>query len=153
MRLTEYLKAERVFLDLDSRDVESVLETMASRVASSIPDLDPNRVLEALRAREQLHSTALGQGVAIPHATVEAVPETVLCLGIDPDGVEFGAEDGPVRIFFTLISPPGRESEHIKLLARICRLVKHPGFIDDLIACESAAEALAVVADVDSRHI
>lgn len=153
MRLTEYLKAERVFLDLQSHDVESVLDAISRRVAGTLPGLEREAVLQALRAREEVHSTALGQGVAIPHATVEALQETVLCLGIEPEGVEFGAEDGPVRVFFTLISPPGKESEHIKLLARICRLVKHPGFIDQLVACDDPADALAVLADVDSRHI
>jgi mannitol/fructose-specific phosphotransferase system IIA component (Ntr-type) len=68
--------------------------------------------------------------------------------------IPFGPPDAdPVNVFFVLLSPPGRESEHIKLLARVCRLSRHPGFLDDLAAASGPAEALEVVRMVDAEHV
>jgi mannitol/fructose-specific phosphotransferase system IIA component (Ntr-type) len=68
--------------------------------------------------------------------------------------IQFGPVDTePVRVFFVLLSPPGREGEHIKLLARICRLLRHPGFMDQLLAAGTADEVLGLIRRVDEQHV
>jgi mannitol/fructose-specific phosphotransferase system IIA component (Ntr-type) len=58
-----------------------------------------------------------------------------------------------VRVFFVLLSPPGREREHVKLLARICRLVRHEGFMDSLEAAPDARKVIEIIQTIDALHV
>ena len=154
MRLTDFLDARLVLLGMDATDTESALGAIAGHAALHEASLDSGVVARALLVRESAHSTAMGRGVAIPHATVPELDRTVLVLGIEPLGVRFGSpDDEPTRVFFTLLSPPGQESQHIKLLARICRLMRHPGFIDALLGSATPEAAVDVIASVDAQHV
>jgi mannitol/fructose-specific phosphotransferase system IIA component (Ntr-type) len=154
MRLKNFLDARLVLLGLDAADTESALEAIARHTARHVDGLDAQAVNRALLVREATHSTAMGAGVAIPHATLPELDETLLILAVQGDGIAFGGPgDEPTRVFFTLLSPPDRESQHIKLLARICRLIRHPGFIDALLASDSPDAAVDVIASVDAQHV
>lgn len=154
MRLTDYIDTEQIRLDMDVTDVESTLAALAQCAATAAALPDPEAITRALLVRESAHSTAMGSGVAIPHATVPELGQTLLILGTAPGGIAFGSDDGGLtRVFFALLSPLGAESEHIKLLARICRLVRHPGFIDSLTEARTPDEALEIVAHVDAQHV
>ncbi len=84
----------------------------------------------------------MGSGLAIPHATVPGLDEPVIGVALGREPIAFGpADTDPVRVFFVLLSPPGREREHVKLLARICRLMRHESFIERLEAAEDAESA------------
>ncbi len=110
--------------------------------------------LQGLRAREEVHTTVLGHGMALPHTTLEGLDAPVVLVALADEPIPFGPEDHePVRIFFALLSPPNREGEHIKILARICRLVRHAGFVEELAAAPSPEAALAVIRSVDEQHV
>lgn len=154
MRLNEYLRADLVLPDLRAPDTESVLRAIAEHLEERgvVETSDP--VEEALRAREEAHTTAMGHGMALPHATIAGLERPVLLVALAPEAIQFGPEDtDPVRLFFVLLSPPGREGEHIKLLARICRLVRHAGFVDELVEVESGEEAVSVIRRADEQHV
>jgi PTS system nitrogen regulatory IIA component len=154
MRLKNFLDARMVLLGLAATDTESALAAISSHVALHVDGLDAQAVNTALLVREATHSTAMGAGVAIPHATLPQLDRTILVLAVQGDGIAFGGpEDEPTRVFFTLLSPPDQESRHIKLLARICRLIRHPGFIDALLAADSPEAAVDVIASVDAQHV
>lgn len=154
MRLRDHLRSDLVLTDLSARDMSSTLEAIAHHLARSGVVVSADDALRGLRAREEAHTTVLGHGMALPHTTLEGLEEPVLLVALSPDPVAFGPEGAePVRIFFVLLSPPNRESEHIKLLARICRLVRHEEFVDDLLGASSAEEALAVIRSVDEQHV
>ena len=154
MRLSQYLSAELVTTDLVGATAEEVIDRIASCFADAGVVEDGGEVREALVARERSHTTSMGYGVAIPHATIPELSDTWLMIGVAPEPIPFGPPDAdPVNVFFVLLSPPGRESEHIKLLARVCRLSRHPGFLDDLAAASGPAEALEVVRMVDAEHV
>ena len=90
---------------------------------------------KVLIEREQLASTAIGEGVAIPHGKLGAVGEIVACLGRAPTGVEFDSMDGqPTYLFFVLVAPESSTGAHLKALARISRVFKDPEFRRRLLA-------------------
>lgn len=154
MRLDRHLRSDLVLPHLEARDAAGVLRQI-SRHLEAKGVVTSGAALEAkLLAREETHSTALGHGMALPHATVEGLDEPVLMVALATEPVPFGApEDDPVRVFFVLLSPPGHEGEHIKLLARICRLVRHPGFVDELQGAEDGRAALDIIERIDEQHV
>jgi mannitol/fructose-specific phosphotransferase system IIA component (Ntr-type) len=82
------------------------------------------------------------------------MPEPVLMVALAPEPIQFGPSDtDPVGVFFVLLSPPGHEGQHIKLLARICRLVRHPGFMDELRSATDGDTAVEVIERVDKLHV
>lgn len=154
MRLTDYLRSDLILPDLDASGVSPVLEALARHLAAHVEGLSGAELEAALLERERSHTTAMGEGVAIPHATIPGLEEPVLFVARASDGVSFGPpESEPVWIFFVLLSPPGQRRDHIKLLARICRLVRHPGFLDDLRDSADEQEILRVIESVDEQHV
>lgn len=154
MRLTRYIRAEWILPDLEADDAGEVLQQVALHLAERgvVPSAEPVR--EALLAREAAHTTAMGHRMALPNATIEGLDDPVLSVALAGEPIQFGpVETDPVEIFFVLLSPPGREREHIKLLARICRLARHPGFIDALRESRSGEEALEVIERIDEQHV
>lgn len=154
MRLSQYLREDLVLTDLTAPDMSGVLSALADHLAynDAVPSRD--EVERGLVAREAAHTTVMGQGMALPHATIGGLDRPVLLVALAPEAIQFGPEDTePVRLFFVLLSPPGREGEHIKLLARICRLVRHPGFVEELATCTGAGEVLETIRRVDEEHV
>ena len=153
MRLKEFLRADFVVPQLASRDVEGVVaEVSACAAAAGVGPEDIIR--DKLLERERVHPTVMGSGLAIPHATVPGLDAPVIGVALARESVPFGGEGGePARLFFVLLSPPGHEREHVKLLARICRLVRHQGIIDELEAAPDAAHVLEVIESVDAQHV
>jgi mannitol/fructose-specific phosphotransferase system IIA component (Ntr-type) len=107
---------------------------------------DAAEVLRAVRAREEVLSTGIGSGVAIPHGKSNAAPELAMAAGVLPSPVEFEALDGePVRLIFMLVGPESAAGAHVKALSRISRLVRREELRDRLAACANAAEFLEVL--------
>jgi mannitol/fructose-specific phosphotransferase system IIA component (Ntr-type) len=154
MRLRDYLSPDLVLTDLSATDMESALGAIADKLADAGAVADRDQAFTGLLSREAAHTTVLGQGLALPHTTLPGLADPILLLALAREPVPFGPpEADPVQAFFALLSPPGREGEHIKLLARICRLVRHDGFMESLLAAEGAADALAYIRSVDEQHV
>ncbi|MBT8335589.1 MAG: PTS sugar transporter subunit IIA [Gemmatimonadetes bacterium] len=154
MRLNEYLRADLVLTGLDAGDRNGVIDALAEHLTGSGVVADARGAARALLKREQAFTTAMGHGMALPHATLPGLERAVLMVALAARPIQFGPDEtDPVRIFFVLLSPPGREGEHIKLLARICRLVRHPGFVDELSAAGDGVEVVRVIRRVDEQHV
>lgn len=154
MRLKEFLHRDFVLLRLEAQDVDGVVSEV-SRKAGEVGVGDAALVQEKLLERERLHPTVMGSGLAIPHATVPGLKAPVIGVALTGgDPVSFGhPEQDPVRLFFVLLSPPGHEREHVKLLARICRLVRHEGFLDSLESARAPAQVIEIIEAVDAQHV
>ena len=120
----------------------SVLRELVNLAEQTWQVYDPEAVLGAIRQREEMGSTALGSGVAIPHPRrplPAALGESVLAYGRTASGVPFGAPSGTLtRVFFLVCCRD--ERTHLGVLARLARLLLRPGFVDGLLAAETAAE-------------
>ncbi len=154
MRLKDYLRSDLVLPRLDATGVEGVLGELARHLADQGAVPSRKDVEDALLERERAHTTSLGHGMALPHATIKGLPAPVLMVALADPPLHFGPEgEEPVRVFFVLLSPPGREREHVKLLARVCRLVRHADFVDSLQAATSGAEVVEIIERVDEEHV
>jgi len=153
MRLSDYLRDDLILHRLEVEDSAGALEAFGALFQAGNhlpPGFD---AIEALKAREKAHTTCLGKGVAVPHATVPDLAEPLLLVATARPPIPFGPpESDPVDLFFVLLSPSGREGEHIKLLARICRLAHHPDELDEVRHSESPAALLESILTLDSRH-
>jgi mannitol/fructose-specific phosphotransferase system IIA component (Ntr-type) len=154
MRLSNYLRADLVVHGLTASNTTEALKKISAHLKEGgfVPSEDT--VFQALKAREEIHSTALGEGVAVPHAVVPTLSDMLLLVATAAEPIPFGPpETELVDLFFTLLSPPGREAEHIRLLARICRLVRHPGFLEELRSADGSGAFYEAILAQDAQHV
>ena len=152
MKITDFLDATMVIPNLKGKDKNSVLKEMAEWMAAHDPSLDARRSLEALLERERDSSTAIGDGVAIPHAKMAGVQRVIGLFARSPEGVDFHSLDGgPTHLFFLLIAPENSPGDHLKALARISRLLKDAGFRARLMRGKTAEEIFHAIREEDEK--
>jgi nitrogen PTS system EIIA component len=146
MRLTDLLTPERVAIHHDRLDKAGVIKALGQMLAKGTRVNGPE-VERVLMEREQLQSTGIGEGVAIPHGALVQLDTQHAGLLIVPEGVDFAAIDGqPVFIVFAVIGPKRATGEHLKTLARVSRLLRNRTFRERLIASENATVAHDLIA-------
>ena len=149
MRLTELLTQERVAVrhqdgghPLDKAEVLRIL----SRMLAAGAQVETAAVERVLTEREQLQSTGIGEGVAIPHGALPQLETQFASLLIVPEGVDFVAIDGlKVNILFAVIGPKRATGEHLKTLARVSRLLRNKAFRDRLVGASDSKEAYSLL--------
>jgi fructose-specific phosphotransferase system IIA component len=149
--LTDLLTPDRIKIPLRSISKEEILTELVDIIGSSPVVRDKNDVLRAVREREEVLSTGIGNGVAIPHGKSASISELALAAGVTPEGVDFEALDGkPVHLFFLLVGPESAAGEHVKALSRISRLLQRDSFRGRLSSASSADEFYAVLSEAES---
>ena len=134
MKITDFLSRETIVPTLASREKNAALEEMAGYLGST-HHLDKNKVLKVLLERERISTTAIGEGVAIPHGKLNGVERVVGVFARSPEGIDFASLDGaPTHLFFVLVAPENAAADHLKALARISRLLKDEAFRRRLMA-------------------
>jgi PTS system nitrogen regulatory IIA component len=144
-QLTQWLQPQDIVVDVDVWDRRRALELAAARIGRA-NGLDPAPILRALWRREQVGSTALGQGVAIPHARIAGITRP-LTLFIRPKiALAFDAPDGkPVSSLLVIMVPAdGATDDHLQLLALVAQAFSEPAFRASLSAASNAAEVAGV---------
>jgi mannitol/fructose-specific phosphotransferase system IIA component (Ntr-type) len=130
-----------------------VLAEFARIVALQNPALSASGLEQLLREREALGSTGIGDGVAFPHCKSPVLVAPVILFGRSNCGVDFNAVDGkPVHLFFVLLTPEGDIGAHLKLLARLSRILKGPVTRTRLMAASDAQEIAMIVSEMDSNR-
>jgi PTS system nitrogen regulatory IIA component len=125
LRLASLTRPELIFPDLPGQDRAVVLRELARRIAGQGLVRDPEDLFHKLWEREQLGSTGIGSGIAIPHCKLPGLSHGVVAIGMVPGGVDFGAADGqPVKLLFLVLSPSASPAEHLQVLATISRWIK-----------------------------
>jgi nitrogen PTS system EIIA component len=153
MKIVELIRREMIVPQLVARDKRGILDELAAHIAGQNSRIDRAQLLRVLVDREQLASTAIGEGVAIPHGKLSAVGEIVACLGRAVGGVDFDSMDGqPTFLFFVLVAPENSTGAHLKALARISRVFKDAEFRRRLLAADDAEAMYRVIAEEDSKY-
>ena len=148
-----FLRPEDIIPDLKSRVKDEVLAEFAALVEARHAGLDRQELLKVLLERERLGSTGIGDGVAIPHGKVKNAKELVLAFGRSHAGVDFNSLDGrPAQLFFLLIAPEEAVGVHLKMLARISRILKDPLTRKQLLEAPDAASIYTVISEQDSSY-
>ncbi|WP_347710803.1 PTS sugar transporter subunit IIA [Geotalea sp. SG265] len=151
--ITRFLSPEDIIPDLVSGTKEEALAELAARVALRQPEISLADLLKILLERERLGSTGIGDGVAIPHGKVKNAKELMLVFGRSLPGVDFNSLDGrPAQLFFLLVAPDQAVGEHLKMLARISRILKDPTTRRKLLDAPDAAAVYNVIKEQDSSY-
>ena len=154
MKIAEFLCKDAVTTELKSTTKADVISELVALLvdAGAIEKKHKTKIIESLMAREALGSTAIGQGIAIPHAKSDAVSKLVSTLAVSKKGISFDSLDGePAYIFFLLVAPADSAGPHLKALARVSRLLKDKFLRDSLKSAKAAKDILELVAQEDSR--
>lgn len=152
MKITDFLSIKGIKLDLEFTEKEGVLQELVD-ILAEVKDIgDKKSILRALIERENLGSTGIGQGIAIPHGKTDKVDGLVAVLGVSRKGVNFEALDGePVYILFLLVAPKDTAGPHLKALAQISRLLRDTYFCELLRRCKTPKDVFDLISKEENR--
>ena len=149
MNVIEMLSENSFLVGLKPSSKKHILEEL-SKLAEKELNISSRDILENLIKREKLGSTAVGNGIAIPHATEISLDKPMGFLAILSNGLEFNAtDDQPVDIIFLLLAPANNGSEHLQALASVSRLLRNNELISKLRGCKTKQSALAVISQTN----
>ncbi|MFO0566833.1 MAG: PTS sugar transporter subunit IIA [Polyangiaceae bacterium] len=152
MRLSDMLAAQRIFVDASGTvsDKREALKLLAEYIAPVVGS-DQGSLEESLAERERLQSTGIGEGVAIPHTSIESAPGQAAALLVCPRGVPFDSIDGTdVNIIFGVVGPKRATGEHLRALARISRLLRDADVRRQLVEAADPDAAFQLIQDHDT---
>lgn len=150
MRITELLKRESIELDVAADSKEEAIDKLVSLMDAGGRLNDKAGYKEGILAREALGSTAIGEGIAIPHAKVEAVKEPGLAAMVVKEGVDYEAFDGSLaHLLFMIAAPAGGADVHLEALSRLSTLLMNPGFKENLITAKDKDEFLKIIDEAE----
>jgi nitrogen PTS system EIIA component len=153
MKLTDVLVRDACRIDLRGSTKLEVLRELADALAKQVPGLDAGQLYAMLIEREKLGTTAMGDGIAIPHARIESLNRLLAVFGLSRSGVAFDSLDGrETHLFFLLVAPGKEGSAHLLLLARLSRLLGSEAFRARLRQVQSTDELFRAFEEEESRQ-
>jgi PTS system nitrogen regulatory IIA component len=141
IRIADLLPLGAIVVPLAARTRSSVIQMMAQLAADTGLLWDATKMADAVRQREAMHTTALDSGVALLHPRrpmPSILAQAVLALGVTGQGIPFGSQGGLTDIFFLICSTS--DHEHLRILARLSRMLSSPGLLADIRAAENSVE-------------
>ena len=151
MQLSDFLDFDTIKTSLPGGNKRSLLQQLANLAGQRLA-LDSGSILASVSEREQLGSTGFGHGVAIPHGKIEGVKQIYCLFTRLAEPIDYKAIDGrPVDLVFLLLSPPDAGAEHLKALAAISRITRHPATLEKMRGSRSRDALAAVLLGADER--
>jgi PTS system nitrogen regulatory IIA component len=146
MQILDFLSVENVKMSMESKNKKDVIKELAELLVKSGKVKDKKKIVQILMEREELGSTGIGQGIAIPHGKSDTVSDLAAAFGLSQEGISFDALDGEaVNIFFLLVAPEGAAGAHLKALARISSLLKDKYFRKSLLSAKTPEEVIKII--------
>jgi PTS system nitrogen regulatory IIA component len=153
MKIVDLIRRDMVVPDLAAHHKLAVIRELARHLAEHHGKIDVEALTRVLTDREELASTAIGEGVAVPHGKMRAVEGIVACLGRSRAGVDFGSMDGqPTHLFFVMVAPENSTGAHLKALARISRIFKDAHFRRRLLDAADGETMYEIIAQEDAKY-
>jgi len=152
MKLSDFVVRDAILVDLKATGKEEAIREIVRslRDAGQVAEADYEGVVRAILGREELGSTGIGQGVAVPHTRHPTVQRLVGTVALSKHGVDFAALDGdPVNIFFLLISPPNQPGDHLRALENISRHLKDEEFVNSLRQAKTPDAVVGLLKEAD----
>lgn len=156
MKLTDFVVPGAVIPSLQVNNKESAIRAMVESLVQTgnIKSADADGIVAAILKREELGSTGIGRGVAVPHTKHASVDRLIATVAISPAGVDFASLDGEdVYILFLLVSPPDRPGDHLRALENISRHLRNDNFCNFLRQCKSAEAIIELLEEADHSQI
>jgi PTS system nitrogen regulatory IIA component len=155
MKLNEFVISEAIIPDLEAASKEDAIRLMVSSLKTSgaIPEADEEGIISAILKREELGSTGIGNGVAVPHTKHPSVDRLVATVALSKSGVDFASLDGEdVFILFLLVSPPDRPGDHLRGLENISRHLRNQTFCSFLRQSSTRKDIIELLDEADSNQ-
>ncbi|HOJ52365.1 MAG TPA: PTS sugar transporter subunit IIA [Syntrophales bacterium] len=150
MKLTEMMGPGCIIGSLEVKNKEEALRELTRAALHDISPEELEGVVKVLLDREKLGSTGIGDGTAIPHGKVSTVDSMKVAFGRSLKGIDFNALDGkPVFLFFLLLAPEGSQSIHLRVLAKISRMVRDASFRTRLMGAKDSKELYEIISKQD----
>jgi PTS system fructose-specific IIC component len=153
MGIAEYLKPENIVLGIGKQSRSEVFLTLAEKLASSslLQNSQVDDLVQKLEEREALSTTGVGEGIAIPHASLDSIADTAIALGVVPDGVDFqSVDDKPADVIFMIVGSQKVPRQHIQILAKIVRLCRNKDLMKTVRTSSSRDEVLEAIRMLES---
>ncbi|MBW1896644.1 MAG: PTS sugar transporter subunit IIA [Deltaproteobacteria bacterium] len=149
MKILDILKEETIISELTATDKKGVLQELTGPVAQ-VSGVNQDEMVRVLLDRERLGSTGIGTGVAIPHGKLRSLDSLLVGFGRSRKGIGFDAIDGrPAHLFFLLMAPENSTGDHLRMLARISRLLKDSALRQSLMDAAGPHELYTLIENED----
>jgi PTS system fructose-specific IIA component/PTS system nitrogen regulatory IIA component len=155
MKFADFVSLDAIKAQLAARDKEGVIRELAGALVATgeIAEEDLEGIVGAILKREELGSTGIGKGVAVPHTKHASVQKLVGTVGVSQDGVDFNSLDGEdVQLLFLLVSPPDRPGDHLRALENISRQLRDDMFCKFLKQAKSSADIQSLLEEADNNQ-
>lgn len=150
MKIADILDIKAISPALIAGNKVEVLTEMVELLRRVEPDLDANKLLTVLIEREELGSTGIGDGVAIPHGKLKGLDRLLMAFGRTTDGIDFDSMDNrPAHLFFLLLAPEYEATLHLKALARISKLLRKKDVREQLLTTSDPKVLLSILSQED----
>lgn len=156
MKLCDFVVADAILPELAANAKESAIRSMVASLkdAGGIQAADEEGIVAAILKREELGSTGIGNGVAVPHTKHASVTKLIATVALAGDGVDFASLDGePVHILFLLVSPPDKPGDHLRALESISRHLRNQNFCKFLRQSKTKEAVLELLREADNNEI
>jgi PTS system fructose-specific IIA component/PTS system nitrogen regulatory IIA component len=155
MKFADFVNNDAIRAELEADQKEGTIREMAAALveAGEISENALESIVQAILKREELGSTGIGRGIAVPHTKHPSVDKLVGTVAISPNGVDFNSLDGEtVQLFILLISPPDRPGDHLRALENISRQLRDDRFCKFLKSSKTAAEIQKLLEEADDNQ-
>lgn len=155
MKFADFVCVDAIRAELTAEDKEGVIRELTGALvaAGQIAEEDLEGIVGAIMKREELGSTGIGRGVAVPHTKHPSVDKLVGTVGVSPAGVDFSSLDGEnVQLFFLLVSPPDRPGDHLRALENISRQLRDDMFCKFLKQAKSTPDIGTLLDEADNNQ-
>ncbi|WDI44960.1 PTS sugar transporter subunit IIA [Bremerella sp. P1] len=155
MKFADFISVKAIKPELESKDKEAVIRELAASLVASgdIMEDSAESIIKAILKREELGSTGIGRGIAVPHTKHPSVEKLVGTVGVSTEGVDFNSLDGEsVHLFFLLVSPPDRPGDHLRALENISRQLRDDMFCKFLKQSKSVEDIKTLLDEADNNQ-
>lgn len=155
MKFSDFVSTKSICASLQSHDKESVITELVDSLlnAGDIKAGDREDIIKAIMKREELGSTGIGRGIAVPHTKHPSVDKLVGTVGVSVDGLDFDSLDGEkVQLFFLLVSPPDRPGDHLRALENISRQLRDDTFCRFLKQSKNTEDIMQLLEEADNNQ-
>ena len=154
MQLDQIFKIEFINANLSAKTKTEALTELVNTIIRGGFKLNSSSIIEILQQRENLGSTGIGDGVAIPHGKIPELHDLIVAFGCSMEGIAYDSLDGkPVHLFFLLLAPENSSGQHLKVLAQISKMLKVANFRKKLLKAKSQSDLYKIIIDQENLCI
>ena len=151
--MKDLLRRDLIIADIKAIDKVGVIREFAAHLSAAGKVRDADELVRVLMERESMGSTGIGDGVAIPHGKLHSMSDMIVAFGRSHRGVDYQSlDDKPAYLFFLLVTPDDNPGEHLKMLARISRILKNPVLREKLRTVPEGRELHQLILEEDSKY-